>query len=445
MVNPIPIVPDIPDSNPHFGFMDYTEALANAVRGVFPAQLTIGIYGPWGSGKTSLLRSVAKSLGRTDGVIPVLFDAWRYEESGPIIIPLLYQVLKSFKDEPESPVARQIKKLINALLASISIDLPGVKIDGSKLSESMTVEDSINILDAAFARPYEELSKLTDRLGSRRICVLIDDLDRCSPRNLVTTLEAINLVLDTPGIVFIIALDYDVLAEAIALQYPHVSAHLFIEKIIQLPFRVPPHELPKKSFMTGLVPQEALSGLPDDFLTYSYEIATLALGSNLRQIKRFINSFLVLKFVAERRQPSVDYQLLAALVGLQLGWPARHSELARSLLIGSEMTVNFAKSKDPRLITYAERFFVGVDSRQFEQSFRLTQIIPQNIEPPRVALEQIDWQVASRQMLLGDGGVAVGKGGNQIFINDNKTPAGGVLAYGSDAWKEFIDKIRKIK
>jgi predicted KAP-like P-loop ATPase len=76
----IPVVPDIPSDDPQYGFEDYAESLAEAIRGVDPPQLTIGIYGPWGSGKSSLLRAIAHSLGRTDEVIVVPFDAWRYEE-----------------------------------------------------------------------------------------------------------------------------------------------------------------------------------------------------------------------------------------------------------------------------------------------------------------------------------------------------------------------------
>ena len=78
MSDPIPIISDVPRDDPGLGFAEYAEALADAIRGGNPAQFTIGIYGQWGSGKSSLLNAIAKNLSRSSDVIPVLFDAWRY-------------------------------------------------------------------------------------------------------------------------------------------------------------------------------------------------------------------------------------------------------------------------------------------------------------------------------------------------------------------------------
>jgi KAP family P-loop domain len=62
-----------------------TNYLAGAIRGGTPAQFTIGIYGAWGSGKSSLLNAVARRLSEEKDVIPVLFDPWRYETTPHIV------------------------------------------------------------------------------------------------------------------------------------------------------------------------------------------------------------------------------------------------------------------------------------------------------------------------------------------------------------------------
>ena len=42
--------------------------------------LTIGILGPWGSGKTSFMRQVKDSVGELDSKIRhVKFNAWKYD------------------------------------------------------------------------------------------------------------------------------------------------------------------------------------------------------------------------------------------------------------------------------------------------------------------------------------------------------------------------------
>ena len=48
---------------------DYQAAQAN------PAQFTLGIYGAWGSGKSSLLMAVAQQLKGSPDVLPLFFDA----------------------------------------------------------------------------------------------------------------------------------------------------------------------------------------------------------------------------------------------------------------------------------------------------------------------------------------------------------------------------------
>ncbi len=94
MARSMPIVADIPTADPGLGFREYVDALAEAVRGGQPPQFTIGLYGAWGSGKSSLLRAMAKSLTAADSeVLPVVFDAWRHERSEHIVVPLLYRIL----------------------------------------------------------------------------------------------------------------------------------------------------------------------------------------------------------------------------------------------------------------------------------------------------------------------------------------------------------------
>jgi KAP family P-loop domain len=363
VTGPIPVVPDIPTDDPRLGFPGYARALADAVLGVEPAQATIGIYGRWGSGKTSLLRAIKRYLEEEGNrVIPVLFEAWRYEQSGPVIVPLLYQVLKSISARG-SPAADQFKKITKALIASFKITIGGMEFDPSEAYKVLSA-DGLDSLDATFARPYEELNELSASLDGTRICVLIDDLDRCSPGNLVATLEAINVVLDTPGIVYVLALDYDVLVQAVSARYPHVSGDGFVEKLIQLPFRVPPLALPRDSFLSSLITEKTLSYLPAGFSAYSRDIAILALGSNPRQIKRFVSSYLVLRAVAVSRPVDFTNEALAALVGLQLGWPANYSKLVQAIQSGDEASQEVLLSGDPApaLGKYVQRYFPGRDS-----------------------------------------------------------------------------------
>jgi predicted KAP-like P-loop ATPase len=293
----IPVIGDIPTDEPGLRFEEYAKAIAGAVKSGNPPQFTIGLYGPWGSGKTSLLKAIERILGQESDVIAVFFDAWRYEKSEHIIVPLLYSIYSSVEKHQDKKVSDLLKRALQSTVYGLSFQIgiagQGLKLSGQDFADKWESEDLLPALDEAFDRPFNELRELPNVLREGRIVVLIDDLDRCSPEKVVSVLESINLVMDVPGFIFVLALDYDVLVRAINEKYKHVSGDEFVQKIIQLPFRVPSLPLESTESLAELIPSWGTwaktlpAGLPD----HLRNISERGLDSNPRQIKRLINSF----------------------------------------------------------------------------------------------------------------------------------------------------------
>ena len=381
MSSPLPIIGDVPTATPGLGFSEYAGALADAVRGGQPPQFTLGLYGAWGSGKSSLLLALRDDLRDTDStVIPVLFDAWRYERSDFIVVPLLHAIQTSVALAGHKDLAKTLRRALRALIFSLNFSVQGVGLDGQALKENWD-EGETQSLDDAFSRPFVELRQVPAALKGKRIAVLIDDLDRCSPQNVVSVLEAINLVMDVPGFIFVLALDYDVVVDAVATRYPHVSGHAFIEKIVQLPFRVPPLDVTAATFLRDLIPdwKAREPGLPQGFKDSALDISVLGLRGNPRQIKRFINSFLVIHRVVQARAIEIEYERLAALIGLQLAWPDEHRRFQDAVFLGEEepLSVFEGEGIDPFLTRYVERFFgqTQISTGELRQLLQLTAVV----------------------------------------------------------------------
>ena len=60
---------DIPEIDALFHFNEYSEVLADAIVNSKP-QFTIGIFGPWGKGKTTLLNKISDETCLETGILP---------------------------------------------------------------------------------------------------------------------------------------------------------------------------------------------------------------------------------------------------------------------------------------------------------------------------------------------------------------------------------------
>jgi predicted KAP-like P-loop ATPase len=96
-----------------FDFLDYADALSDIVLQAH-TPITIGLFGPWGTGKTSLMRLLAGNLlgRRTEEhrrTHIVWFNAWQYErDKGAIWRSLLLRVLEGSGSRIGRPACTQM-------------------------------------------------------------------------------------------------------------------------------------------------------------------------------------------------------------------------------------------------------------------------------------------------------------------------------------------------
>lgn len=241
------------------GFSSYVESLADVCLEPEIAPLTVGIFGSWGSGKTSLMQMLRVHLdARTTNeggtskpaCVTLWFNAWRYEGREEIQSALIHAILRELTkgrtlvDDVKATFERlktgasvlKLAKTITKTAITLTPDFAGLldcfKDESEKIAETME----------QFEHDFESLLK---SVAVSRIVVFIDDLDRCSSEKVVEAFETIKLFLNTPETTFVIGADAPKIEQAIGTVY-HVAegtrptfARDYLEKIVQLPFSIP--------------------------------------------------------------------------------------------------------------------------------------------------------------------------------------------------------------
>ena len=356
--------------------------------------VTVGVHGDWGAGKSSVLEMIEAGFEKQTDVLCLKFNGWRSQGFEDAKIALIEGIVTGLIEKRSAltktceavknvfrridwlkaakragslaftafsgiPTSDQIEVLVKNLRSIIE--------DPSKLPTKDNIEavidgvqglikpkedgDSKNIPDEikAFRKAFDDL---LDKAGVKQLVVLIDDLDRCLPDTAIETLEAIRLFVFTSRTAFIVAADEAMIEYAVRKHFPDLPdatgtltyARNYLEKLIQVPFRIPAlgdtetriyvtlllvaAELGEKSdafnsllsaarkrlkrpWMSNAIDAEIFKRTLGDHaskaahaLTISDQIGPiLARGTkgNPRQIKRFLNTLILRQRIAKAR------------------------------------------------------------------------------------------------------------------------------------------------
>ncbi|EPG64649.1 KAP family P-loop domain protein [Leptospira wolffii] len=246
--------------------------------------VTIGIHGDWGAGKSSILEMIDSYLTDTEDIICIKFNGWRFQGFEDAKIALIEGIVSDLIEKRSlmtkaGDLVKEIFQKINWLkIAKKAGGLAFSAYTGLPTFEQMNsikqgIQNFINnpqntILEQAgnelskmeqlpiaegknLIKEYSEFQKkfdeLLDKAEVRQLVVLIDDLDRCLPETAIEILEAIRLFLFTRKTAFIVAADEAMIEYAVRKHFPDLPesstsqtyARKYLEKLIQIPFRIP--------------------------------------------------------------------------------------------------------------------------------------------------------------------------------------------------------------
>lgn len=315
-----------------FGFQDHAQVLCRAIAATVELPLTVGVYGPWGSGKSSFV-NLCGEIFRADGVPTVAFNPWKYDERTDVwhaLIQSMLQEISARLTAETTPSERRRKQIARALtrIAALSKAAAWLVMRGTAgvLSSGLVgAEDADKLLAAwregdteaySHVNAFEaEFGEVVDTLtDGGRLVVLIDDLDRCTPAAAVTVLDSLKLFFGEASCVFVLAMDHAMISEAVAtrLDCGLPRARMYLEKLIQFPYHLPAVRF--ASLHTAL--RRNVVGLGND--PALWELIQVGLGANPRRVRRFINALNMavetLRLRDRDHPPSRARQLQAALL-----------------------------------------------------------------------------------------------------------------------------------
>ncbi|WP_268223544.1 KAP family P-loop NTPase fold protein [Sinomicrobium oceani] len=216
--------------------------------------LTIGIYGKWGSGKTSFLNLIEKNIeifGKETGDKPYIkfhYSPWLYQTKEEMLFDffdtLSRKLSYSNKDslKKAGKLIKKYSRYLKAVKISASVGVPkflnaGITFEPheilQKLGEDLEGEEK------SLFELKKEIDKTLNK-AKRKIIIFIDDIDRLDKEEIFTLFKLIKVNADFKNLIFIICLDPEHVAKAIRKRYGgKKSGKDFLEKIINIPLELP--------------------------------------------------------------------------------------------------------------------------------------------------------------------------------------------------------------
>lgn len=255
----------------------------------------VGVAGPWGEGKTSILNMAAERLDGRGTAQVVRFNPWLFSGSGE----LLQRFFSELASEVQLKGGRGSDRTAKALstYGTAAGPLSAVPVAGRVIGLTSRAAKGGATLLRAGTTLHEQRRELHEALGEldRPIVVIVDDLDRPhEDGEIAEMVRLIRLVGDLPRVTYLVAYERQQVARALGDGDPERGGD-YLEKIVQAVFEVPPA---RRDLFDKLL-TEAMDEAVGDLATLHFseerwaalQVAGIrSLFRNLRDVRRFASA-----------------------------------------------------------------------------------------------------------------------------------------------------------
>jgi GTPase SAR1 family protein len=294
---------------------------------------SVGLYGKWGSGKTSLVNMMLneieeqqRSVCEENRFIVVHFDPWNFSDANQLLSQFFIRLSNEFRSKGD----KNLSKIGEALETySDAFDLAeGIPVVGGLLA--LLGKKGATALGKTMKKGSDEKDILKQKeyvIGllkkqARKILVVIDDIDRLNNEQIRQVFQLITSVAKFPNTIYLLAFDKEIVVKALK-KVQEGNGEDYLEKIIQMPIQIP--EIQREKLRKALFDQLNLIIFQYKDISFQqvhwqrlFESCVDPFIKNIRDINRLCNS---VQFKLTTISSEVNFADMVAISALEIFLP----------------------------------------------------------------------------------------------------------------------------
>lgn len=210
---------------------------------------SVGLYGKWGSGKTSLVNMMLneietqqKNIHEENQLIVVRFEPWNFSDTNQLLSQFFIRLsneLRSKKDQKLLKIGEAIETYSEAFELTKAIPYVGgvLSLFGKKGATAIGKRIKKGLDEKDILKQKEYVINLL-RNQARKILIIIDDIDRLNNEQIRQVFQLITSVAKFPNTIYFLVFDKDIVVKALK-KVQEGNGGDYLEKVIQVPIQVP--------------------------------------------------------------------------------------------------------------------------------------------------------------------------------------------------------------
>ncbi len=315
------------------GRKSFAETVTNAIveyEDKNSESLTIGLYGKWGSGKTSIINMILEDIEKEDDIIFFKFEPWLYSDTKQLISHFFKDFAKVINHKDYGKEAEKIGKELETYATffdTLSLIPEPITYLASKTTSK--VFSSVGKASTKWGKLKSKSLPTTKasieqhlKKFDKKVLIILDDIDRLNNTEIRQIFQMMKVLGNFPNTIYISSMDKMVVMEALA-EVQKGDGSEYLEKIIHVPINVPSISKDDVDKFLILKLNEIISNIDSKnfdqrYLEKIYYSGFKYFFNNIRDVIRYIN---ILRFNYSALKNEVDMIDLIAITGFQVFEP----------------------------------------------------------------------------------------------------------------------------